>query len=133
MSGLRSTLIFVCRDSDDAIDVKTERKTIVIPSSASNRSKPADTAPPASFRDEIVNEPVERKTIVVPSSRRQQPSGDSSQTGDGETKKYLPSETYRMVQEQDAGLSLSNISPLTGAEIKPVQSRTLMMLDRALE
>lgn len=123
---------------DEIVDITVERKTLIIPST--NRSKQAESQPPGSgIRDEIVDAPVERKTLVIPSTNRVTVTNDwqSDYNGndgdDGQVRKYYPSETCRMVQEQEAGVAQSRINPLTGAEIKTSQSRTLLMLDRALE
>lgn len=119
---------------DETVDVTVERKTLVIPSTT--LSKQADAQPPGSgIRDEIIDAPVERKTLVIPSTNRVTVTTDpnGNDCDDGQVRKYYPSETYRLVQEQEAGVGQSNINPLTGAEIKTSQSRTLMMLDRALE
>ena len=90
-----------------------------------------------SSREDTVDVQTERKTIVIPS--RNQPklpatdnAQDVSSTDGGSKTTYHPSETCRLVQEQDSGVSQSNVSPLTGVEIKTNQSKRLMMLDRAL-
>jgi hypothetical protein len=123
---------------DEIVDFTVERKTIVIPSA--NRSKQAETLPAGpGNRDEVIDAPVERKTLVIPSTNRvnvtaEPPSfTNGSSNDDGQAKKYYPSETCRLVQEQEAGVTEVRINPLTGAEIKTSQSRTLLMLDRALE
>jgi len=87
---------------EDTVDVQTERKTIVIPS---------------------------RNQTKLPEADKTQ---DTSSTVSDSKTTYYPSETCRMVQEQDSGVTQSNINPLTGVEIKTNQSKKLMMLDRAL-
>jgi len=88
----------------DTVDIQTERRTIVIPSR--NQSKP----PAAADIQDV-----------------------SSVDSDGSGKvSYYPSETCRLVQEQESGVAQSNVSPLTGVEVKTNQSRRLMMLDQSL-
>lgn len=88
-------------------------------------------------REDTIDIQTERKTIVVPSRNQpKQPSSDnishtSSTESDGRTT-YYPSETCKLVRQQDAGSVESNFSPLTGVEMKTNQSKRLMMLDRAL-
>lgn len=92
--------------------------------------------------DVVVDVSSERKTIVIPSANRTQVVAESQPAivgigknlaDDGQTKKYYPSETCKLVQEQESGITQSHINPLTGAEIRPTQSRTLLLLDRTLE
>ena len=90
-----------------------------------------------SSREDTVDVQTERKKIVVlPRNQPKQPASDnaphvSSADSDGKTT-YYPSETCRLVQEQDSGVTQSNVSPLTGVEVKTNQSKRMMMLDRSL-
>lgn len=89
-----------------------------------------------SSHDDTVDVQTERKRIIiVPRNQPKQPASDivppdSSADSDGKTT-YYPSETCRLVQEQDSGIQ-SNISPLTGVEVKTNQSKKMMMMDRTL-
>lgn len=87
-----------------------------------------------SSREDKIDVQSERKTIVVPSRSPPKPpaSNDTSPSAvtDGKTT-YYPSETCRLIQEQESGVQ-SNVSPLTGVEQKTNQSKRLQMLDRAL-
>jgi len=103
------------------------------------------SSPAAGNVDVVVDVPAERKTIVIPSVNRTKLAIESQPvvvgvgynpielTDDSKTKKYYPSETCKLVQEQESGISQSHINPMTGAEIKSTQSRTLLLLDRTLE
>ena len=90
-----------------------------------------------SSREDTVDVQTERKKIiVVPRNQPKEPasdniSHDSSANSDGKTT-YYPSETCRLVQEQDSGIIQSNINPLTGVEVKTNQSKKMMVLDRTL-
>jgi len=89
-------------------------------------------------REDTVDVHTERKTIVIPSRNPPKPPAadsvhDVSSTDDGSKVTYHPSETFRLVQEQDSGVVQSNVSPLTGVEIKTNQSKKLMMLDHVLQ
>jgi len=89
-----------------------------------------------SSREDTVDIQSERRTIVIPSRNRPKPPAandvqDVSSTDDGSKVSYYPSETCRLVQERDSGVQ-SNVSPLTGVEIKTNQSKRLLMLDHSL-
>jgi len=94
--------VLLTSSHEDTVDVQTERKTIIIPSRNQPKPPAADNAHDVSSTD-----------------------GDSKAT-------YQPSETCRLVREQDSGVVQSSFSPLTGAEIKTNQSKKLMMLDNTL-
>lgn len=90
-----------------------------------------------SSHDDTVDVQTERKKIIiVPRNQPKQPASDNvsrdiSADSDGKTT-YYPSETCRLVQEQDSGISQSNINPLTGVEVKIKQSKKMMMMDHTL-
>jgi len=89
-----------------------------------------------SSHEDTVDVQTERRTIVIPSRNQPKPPAansvqDVSSTDSGNKTTYYPSETCRLVQEQEAGVQ-SNVSPLTGVEIKTNQSKRLLMLDRAV-
>ena len=90
-----------------------------------------------SSHEDTVDVQTERKTIIIPSRKQPKPPAAndvqdvSSTDDDGSKVSYYPSETCRLVQERDSGVQ-SNVSPLTGVEIKTNQSKRLMMLDHSL-
>ena len=118
---MRSVVSLRFERLEETVDFSAERKTLVI-------------RPKQSPDDAIVDVPTERKTLVIPSANRTNADSRSVEPmNDVGSKVYYPSETCKLVQEQEAGVPQSNVSPKTGAEIRSTQSRTLMMLDRVLE
>lgn len=90
----------------------------------------------SSREDTVDVQPERKRIIVIPRSQPKEPPSDnvpdiSSAETDGKVT-YHPSETCRLVQEQDSGIVQSNINPLTGVEMKSSQSKKMMMLDRTL-
>lgn len=115
--------------SEILIDVPVERKTIVLP------SKKVVTSTCHEPLAETIDAPMERKKIVIPSSKLPKPEKlDAADLEDSVGKKrYVPSETMKLIQDQESGRHQIQINPKTGAEIKMNQSKKLIQLEQNLE
>lgn len=84
---------------------------------------------------ETIDAPMERKKIVIPSSKvskSEKPDATDLEDSVGK-KRYFPSETMKLIQDQESGRHQIQINPRTGAEIKMNQSKKLIQLEQNLE
>lgn len=85
---------------------------------------------------DTIDAPTERKKIVISSSKLSKTNG-SSEVLDSENsagkKTYLPSETLKLIQDQESGRPQIQVNPKTGVDIKINQSKKLIQLEKNLE
>lgn len=89
---------------------------------------------------DTIDAPTERKKIVISSSKLSKTNGkedghsDILESANSAGKKaYVPSETLKLIQDQESGRPQMQINPRTGVEIKTNQSKKLIQLEKNLE